>query len=245
MRFERTELLYGSETLKRLSKAHVLVAGLGAVGSYAVEGLARSGVGRLRLVDFDVVRESNINRQLYAMDSTVGKRKAELAAARVRDINPACDVVGIPEFIDDESIARLLGDRPDVVVDAIDSVGPKLGLIKAVHSSGVPVLSSMGAAMRTDPSMIKIGDISETEFCPLARQIRKRLKRNGINGGVRCVYSTEPIPDNAMIKDGEEWTEEDVMPRGRPRRTMGSSSCITGIFGLTVANEAVRMLMRT
>lgn len=220
-----------------------MVAGLGAVGSYAVEGLARSGIGKLKLVDFDVVRESNINRQLYALDSTIGRPKAELAEARVRDINPECDVQGTAEFIDDESLIKLLDDKPDLVVDAIDSVGPKIGLIKAVHSRGIPLISSMGAAMRSDPCLIRTGDISETTFCPLARQIRRRLKRSGIESGIQCVYSIEQIPEDAMIKEGETWTEEDVMPRGRPRRTLGSSSCITGIFGLTLAQEAVNRLL--
>ena len=241
-RFSRTELLLGANALKRLSAARVVVVGLGAVGSYAVEGLARAGVGNLRLVDFDEVRVSNINRQLYALDSTVGRSKVEVARQRVLDINPRCKVEALNLFVSAETIERVLEGKLDVVVDAIDSVGPKLLLISSAVHAGLYTISIMGAATRRDPLKIRVGDLSETTNCPLARYIRKRLHRRGVDHGVRCVYSIEPVPHGARAEAPEDEAASGSpreYERGRKRARLGSLSCLTGMFGLIAANEAI------
>jgi len=183
--------LIGKEALAKLKGARVAVFGLGAVGSYAVEALARAGIGFLRLVDCDVVRPSNINRQIFALESTLNRPKAEVAAERVLDINPACKVEAMHEFAGKSTISKLLEKPLDAVIDAIDSVSPKVELIAAAVHSGIQVVSSMGAATRMDPAAVRLGDISETDVCPLARYVRKRLRRRGITTGFRCVFSIE------------------------------------------------------
>lgn len=237
MRFARTEMLLGPERLARLRRARVAVVGLGAVGSYAVEGLARAGVGFLRLVDFDEIKESNINRQLYALTSTVGRKKADLARERVLDINPDCRVEAMPVFADTDTAPQLLAPPLDVVIDAIDSVGPKVRFLTAAAASGAFVISCMGAASRLDPAQVKVGDIAHTRVCPLARFVRIRLRRAGVKSGIRCVYSTEPVPEPEALEELPD--EPETFRRGRPRRPLGSLSCLPGIFGLTAAREAI------
>lgn len=240
-RFCRIEQLLGMQALERLRSARVAVFGLGAVGSYAVEALARAGVGYLMLVDCDVIRRSNFNRQLYALESTLGKTKVEAACARVRDINPGCVVDGRHVFVDG-AVARTLAAPPlDVVVDAIDSVSPKVELIAAAVLAGLPVVSSMGAATRTDPALARAGDLAETQMCPLARFIRKRLRKRGIEQGVRCIYSIEPAHNHRPAVGPDP--EPDTFERGRPRKPIGSLPYMTGIFGLLAAYEALRILV--
>lgn len=241
-RFIRTEMLLGPEAIRRLRAARVAVVGLGAVGSYAVEALARAGVGALRLVDFDRVHLSNINRQLYALDSTVGRLKVEVAAARVRDINPDCAIEAMPLFVDADSVAQVLAGAPDAVIDAIDSLSPKVTLLAAAARAAPLVVSSMGAATRTDPFAIRVGDISETDCCPLARLIRKRLRKLGVTGGIRCVYSIEPPRSAAPMSSAPLAEEPAIVRRGRPRRALGSLSALTGIFGLIAAQEVILRL---
>ncbi len=240
-RFSRTELLLGASALSRLRKAFVVVAGLGAVGSYATEALARAGIGRLRLVDFDRVRPSNINRQLYALESTVGRLKADVAAERVRDINPDIEVETQPIFLGLENAGDLVADCPDALVDAIDSLSPKIHLLTASVRAGVFTVSSMGAATRLDPFAIRVGDISETRECPLARLLRKRLARRGIRQGIRCVYSLEHPPSalRTMVRAGDHAE----FRRGRVRPPLGSVSFVTGIFGLIAAGEVIRAIV--
>jgi len=242
-RFARTELLLGWNGMERLRQAHVLVVGLGAVGSYAVEGLARAGVGRLRIADFDILRPSNMNRQLYALDSTLGRAKTDVAEARIHDIHPNCRVEVHRVFADAATLPALLEGPPDVVIDAIDSVSSKILLLAAAVRSGAFVVSSMGAATRTDPLQIRTGDLKNTNACPLARRVRKRLRLQGISEGIRCVYSLEPA--NTAGRSGpRDWSEEDLMQRGRPRAPLGSLSVLTGMFGLIAASEAIRYLTR-
>jgi tRNA A37 threonylcarbamoyladenosine dehydratase len=195
----------------------------------------------LRLVDFDVVGESNLNRQLYALHSTIGLPKAEVARERVLDINPDCVVEALRVFVHAETMDQVLAGPPDLVIDAIDSYNPKLELLCALATRGLPAISSMGAALRTDPTRIKIGVVSETVICPLARQLRKGLRQRGVSGDIPCVYSDE-TPDKRCIMEPDE-NEERVIDRGRHRRVMGSLPTMTGIFGLTVANEALRRLL--
>lgn len=244
VRFSRIERIIGAEGLERLHKSFVVVVGLGAVGSYAVEGLARAGVGRLRLVDSDEVRKSNINRQLFALGSTIGRAKTEVAAERVRDINPHCRVEAINRFFDDTTADAVLAGSPDLVIDAIDSVSPKVHLLSEVIRRGIPAISSMGAALRTDPSLVRSGPLSSVKNCPLARLIRKRLRKRGLPVEVQCIYSTEPVdglPDGAISEAGD--ISEETLLRGRQRRTLGSLPTLTGIFGLMAANLAIRMLV--
>lgn len=219
--------------------------GLGAVGGYAVEGLARAGVARLTLVDFDQIQPTNINRQILALESTLGQPKVEAAAARVADINPHCRIEALNRFVDQDSAAEILDGRPDFVIDAIDSLNPKVQLLLASHRRGLHTLSSMGAALRTDPALIRIGDISETRRCPLARRIRKRLKKEGIASGITCIYSTEIVDfDYQVPAAADAYGDDDgcQVERGRARRTLGSLPTLTAIFGLMLANEVIRQI---
>lgn len=239
-RFQRLERQIGGDKLRRLRESLVTVAGLGAVGSYAVEGLARAGVGRLRLVDFDIVKPSNINRQLYALDSTVGQPKAELAGQRVRDINPDCAVEALRCFIHRETMEAVLGGPPDLLIDAIDSLAPKVELLAAASQRGIPIISSMGAARRQDATLIRTGPLAQAQACPLARVVRKRLRRLGVAVDFTCVYSLERP---AALPRNEGEPEPDFLERGRRRQPLGSLPTITGIYGLMAAHEALRRLL--
>jgi tRNA threonylcarbamoyladenosine dehydratase len=238
--FARLVQLIGPEALARLQTAEVAVFGLGAVGGFAVEALARAGVGTLRLVDFDVLQPSNLNRQLLALQSTPGRPKIEVACGRVADINPACRVDARGGFVDAETAPAFLDPPPDAVIDAIDGVNAKVNLLAAAHALGLFTVSSMGAACRMDPSRVRVADLADTEGCPLARVVRKRLGRRGIRGGIRCVFSTEPprpsqVPAPAAI---EETT------RGRQRPPLGSISFLPGIFGLYAAAETIQWILQ-
>ena len=241
-RFYRTQRLLGDEALARLARARVAVIGLGAVGGYAVEGLARLGVGNLLLVDHDRVSTTNINRQLYALESTVGKPKAEVACRRVSDINPEASVTGLELFVDTDHHERITEWRPDLVVDAIDSLTPKAELLAGMYHRGIPIVSSMGAALRRDPSQIRTGDIFETRHCPLAKKIRGMLRKREVGRGISCVYSLE-LPDFAYRPPEEEDYAEAAPDRGRQRNLLGSLATLTGIFGLTLAHLAMEKLL--
>lgn len=241
--FSRIARLIGPCGVERLAASRVAVIGLGAVGSYATEALARAGVGYLRLVDFDEVAPSNISRQLYALHSTVGRAKVEVAWGRVADINPACRVEAMRAFAHEDTFDAVLAGEPDMVVDAIDAFNPKVALLNELGRRGIPVVSSMGAALRTDTSCIRVGPLTASTGCPLARRIRRFLRRRGASTDVLCVYSTEPIdylPAEAMSP--VEDSETPVLDRGRRRRTLGSLPTVTGIFGLLAAHAAMQML---
>ena len=243
-RFSRIERMVGPEGLRRLASAHVTVVGLGAVGGYAVEALARAGVGRLRLVDCDIIRPSNFNRQIHALESTLGLTKAEAARRRVLDINPDCIVEPLEIFAHLETLDRILRGPPDLLVDAIDSVGPKVELIGAALRRHIPLVSCMGAALRTDPARLRTAPLSQTRSCPFAKQIRKRLRQEGLPVDFPCVYSDEPVhglPEEAIDRTGAH--AEEVLERGRRRRTLGSLPTLTGIFGLVTANLALKTIL--
>jgi tRNA A37 threonylcarbamoyladenosine dehydratase len=243
-RFTRTKRLLGERSFAQLSTAHVAVVGLGAVGGYAVEGLARAGIGTLTLVDFDDIQPSNINRQLYALESTIGQPKSIVARNRVLDINPGCQVRSIQLFADDKSILTVLNKKPDILIDAIDSLNPKIQVLTASVKHGVTTFSSMGAALRTDPAQVRIDDISRTKNCPLARRVRKRLRSNNIEEGIICVYSTEKVSFEYHLPE----KQAPLIPeadRGRDRRTLGSLPTLTGIFGLILANETIMNLIKS
>lgn len=233
--FERTRILLDAGEQARLARAHVLVAGLGGVGSYCAEALARAGVGRLTLIDHDVVAVSNINRQLPALLSTVGQPKAELMAARIRDINPACELSVIREFLIPETVADIVPADVDFVIDCIDSLNCKVALVASSVERGLRVASSMGAGNKLDPTRIRIADISKTEMCPLASVMRKRLRKRGIPKGVLTVFSDEP--GRAPLPP------QPVEGRGRARAVNGTISYMPPLFGLMLAGAVVQRLV--
>jgi len=228
--FCRSELLIGCEALAKLSAAKVAVCGLGGVGSYAAEALARSGVGFLRLIDHDNFAPSNLNRQLMALHSTLGLSKAEAEAARVKDINPACHAEAEKRFINGETAAALL-DGMDFVADAIDFVSGKIAIIKFCKERGIPFASSMGTGNRLFPERLRIGDISQTQGCPLARSVRQKLRAVGITDGVPVVWSDE------SPRTGQPAAEEDG------KRVTASMVFVPAAAGLLLASAAVRALL--
>lgn len=231
---ERTSLLLGDEKLERLRNANVLVVGLGGVGAYAAEMIARAGVGRMTIADADVVSESNINRQLIALHSTVGRHKTEVMAERLRDINPKIELTIVSRFIkDDETDALLDSDKFDYVVDAIDTLSPKLALIKGALDRHIPLVSSMGAGAKTDPAKMEICDIAKTHHCPLAHMLRKRLHKIGVRKGFTAVFSPEPVREGAMILCEEQ----------NKKSNMGTISYIPATFGIGCASVVIRGLI--
>ena len=231
---ERTELLLGEEKLNILRNARVLVVGVGGVGAYAAEMIVRSGVGRMTIADADKVSESNINRQLVALHSTIGREKCDILAERLRDINPELKLSIVNRFIkDDETDALLDSDKFDYVVDAIDTLSPKLALIKGALDRGIPLVSSMGAGAKTDPTLMEIKDISKTHHCPLAHMLRKRLHKIGIKRGFWAVFSPEPVREGAMILCEEQNKKSNV----------GTISYIPALFGIGCASVVIRDLV--
>lgn len=231
---ERTELLLGSEKLDRLRRANVLVVGVGGVGAYAAEMIARAGVGRMTIADADNVSPSNINRQLVALHSTIGRPKCEILAERLRDINPAIELRVVNRFIKDDQTDELLdSDHFDYVVDAIDTLSPKLALIKGALDRSIPLVSSMGAGAKTDPTLMEIKDIAKTHHCPLAHMLRKRLHKIGIKRGFWAVFSPEPVREGAMILCEEQNKKSNV----------GTISYIPALFGIGCASVVIRSLV--
>ncbi len=241
-RFSRTRCFLGEKKFNLLQQAMITIVGIGAVGGYAAEGLARAGIGRLRLVDFDTIQPSNINRQILALENNIGKAKVEVAQERIQLINPQCRVEALQIFAADETLDDILSPPPDILIDAIDSLNPKIQLLTGAYHRNIPTFSSMGAALRTDPAKIKTGDIMTSNHCPLAKHVRNRLRRQGIEGGIHCIYSTERVE---FSYQGPEKTEQPASPyedRGRKRNVLGSLPTITGIFGLILANEVILRL---
>lgn len=231
---ERTELLLGEEKLNILRNAHVLVVGLGGVGAYAAEMLARAGVGRMTIADADVVGESNINRQLLALTSTVGRNKSDVMAERLQDINPKIELAVITEYIRDEKTYELLdAAKYDYVVDCIDTLSPKANLIMAALERGMKVVSSMGAGAKTDPTKVEIKDIGKSHHCPLAHMLRKRLHKVGIRSGFWAVFSPEPVREGAMI----------IAEETNKKSNVGTISYIPAVFGCACASVVIRDLL--
>lgn len=248
-RFSRTELLIGAAGLNKLKNSTVAIFGLGGVGSYAAEALCRAGVGRIVIVDFDDICLTNVNRQLHAMDGTVGKAKAQVMAERMRLISPETEIVAHQEFYAAENSDLLLADQYDYVVDAIDHITSKLHLIRTCRERNIPIISSMGAASKLDPTQIRVADISETNKCRMARSVRKLLKKQGIARGVKVVYSTEEYREQEVKDGGCKGNcicpnKEDQRFSCEHRRViLGSVSFIPSIFGLTMAGVVVNDLL--
>lgn len=232
---ERTELLIKEKGVEHLQKANILVVGLGGVGSFAAEFLARAGIGKMTIVDGDIVDITNINRQLPALHSTIGKYKVEVVAQRLQDINPQLVLNSISQFLQPEDMTTLLDtERFDYILDCIDSVSPKIELIKAAKKRKIKLVSAMGAGGKTDPSKVMVRDISKTHNCFLAKQIRKRLKKENIHKGFRCVFSNE-IQDEESLKltDGSQFKKS----------FYGTISFMPALFGLYAASEAINFLL--
>ncbi|OGS80135.1 MAG: tRNA threonylcarbamoyladenosine dehydratase [Flavobacteria bacterium RIFCSPLOWO2_12_FULL_31_7] len=231
---ERAELLFKEEGLNRLRNSNVLVVGLGGVGSFAAEFLTRAGVGNMTIVDGDTVDITNINRQLPALHSTVGQPKVKIVGDRLMDINPELNLTRVEEFLSPERAIEIVTPDFDYVLDCIDSVTPKLNLIVAAKRKKVKVISNMGAGGKLLSSKIVVKDISKTDVCPLAKNIRKRLKKEGISSGVKAVYSLEH-PDETSLKttDGSNFKKS----------FYGTNSWMPALFGLHAAETVVKHLI--
>ncbi len=232
----RTRLLLGNERVEELANTHVLVAGLGGVGAYAAEMLCRAGVGTLTIVDADVIATGNRNRQLLALSSTEGRSKAELMAQRLLDINPELRLHVHHIYLKDELIDELLvAAKYSYVIDAIDTLAPKVRLIQSCLANGIPIVSSMGAGAKLDPTKIEISDISKSHHCPLAHMLRKRLHKLGIRKGVKVVFSSEgPMADAIELCENEP----------NKKSTVGTISYMPAVFGCYCASVVVTDLIR-
>ncbi len=231
---ERTELLVEKQNLEKLKQSHVLVVGLGGVGAYAAEQLCRAGVGEMTIVDGDLISTTNRNRQLPALVSTTGKPKVKVLADRLLDINPELRLHTLQEYIRDDRMIEILNGHFDYVVDAIDTLSPKIFLIYHTLQKGHRLVSSMGSGGKLDPTKVEIADFSKSRICPLARILRKRLGRFGIREGFNVVFSTEEVPEHAMAPcEGEP----------NKKTTIGTISYMPAIFGCFMASVVVRDLI--
>ncbi len=231
----RTQLLIGKEKLEYLTRQHVLVVGLGGVGSYAAEFIARSGVGNMTIIDGDVVDPTNRNRQLPALATNHGQPKALIMAERLKAINPELKLHVVREFVNPEMVKQQLNQKPNYIIDAIDSITPKITFIRLAVESGIPLVSSMGAGAKLDPTQLKVVDISKTFNCPFAQQIRKQLKQHNIRKGVKVVFSPEePIKESLMLTDGKNFKKS----------AYGTISYLPAVFGAVAASVAIRDLMK-
>lgn len=232
---ERAELLFKTEGLEKLKNSHVMVVGLGGVGSFAAEFIARAGVGKMTIVDGDVVDITNINRQLPALHSTVGKPKVDIVGDRLMDINPKLQLIRLKEFLSPERAYELVTTEYDYVLDCIDSITPKLNLILSARRKKVKIISNMGAGGKYEASKVRVADISKTDVCPLAKTIRKRLRKEGVSKGVKAVFSVE-APDESSLKmtDGTNFKKS----------FFGTNSWMPALFGLHAAETVIRQLLK-
>ena len=231
---QRTRLLLGEEKMERLQQAHVLVVGLGGVGAYAAEMICRAGVGRMTIVDADTVQPTNINRQLPALHSTMGREKAEVLAARFKDINPDIQLTVLPVFLKDDNIPELLdAARYDFVVDAIDTLAPKCYLIAETLKRHIKIVSSMGAGAKSDITQIRFADIWDTYHCGLSKAVRKRLQKLGIKRKLPVVFSTEQAAPKAVLLTEDEQNK---------KSTCGTVSYMPAVFGCYLAEYVIKRL---
>ncbi len=231
---QRTRLLLGEEKMERLQQAHVLVVGLGGVGAYAAEMICRAGVGRMTIVDADTVQPTNINRQLPALHSTMGREKAEVLAARFKDINPDIELTVLPVFLEDDNIPELLdAARYDFIVDAIDTLAPKCYLIAEALKRHIKIVSSMGAGAKSDITQIRFADIWDTYHCGLSKAVRKRLQKLGIKRKLPVVFSTEQAdPKSVLLTEDEQ----------NKKSTCGTVSYMPAVFGCYLAEYVIKRL---
>ena len=238
--FERTRRLLGDENTRILGSKTIAIAGIGAVGGYALEALARIGIGHFILVDFDRVSESNINRQILALHSTIGELKTDAAERRVMDINPECIIEKHPVVISSDNLS--IFSSADIILDCIDSLGAKIELLSYAYEHGIPAVSSMGAALRRSVTHIHIADIMDTYGCPLAKEVRKGLRKKGIGKGIQCVFSSEEV--RFTYRDPDTDSEAENMPgTERKRPVLGSLPTVTAVFGEYMAELALKELL--
>jgi len=243
-RFSRTELLIGSEALKKLAQSKVAVFGIGGVGTFVVEGLVRSGVGKFVLVDDDSICLTNINRQLHATSKTVGKPKVEVMRDRILEINPQAEVEVYKEFYLPDTAEKLIKDDYDYIIDAIDTVTGKLSLVTKAKEKNIPIISSMGAGNKLDPTKLEVTDISKTSICPLAKVMRKELRKKGIKS-LKVVYSKE-TPIKSKETEESSCTHGCICPAGTTRKCTsrrqvpGSIAFVPSVAGLLIAGEVVK-----
>lgn len=246
-RFSRTELIIGEAGLKILANARVAVFGIGGVGSYTVEGLVRAGVGKFILVDDDCICLTNINRQIHATSKTVGKPKVEVMRGRILEINPNAEVTIFQEFYSKDTAEKLIKKDYDYIVDAIDTVSSKVDLIVRAYEMGVPIISCMGAGNKLDPTRFEVADIYSTSICPLAKVIRKELRKRGI-GSLKVVYSREE-PVQPLETPGSSCNMNCICPKGTARtctirrQIPGSISFVPSVAGLIIAGEVIKELI--
>ena len=227
---ERTSLLIGDEGIRRLKDSFVVLAGVGAVGGYVLEGLVRAGVGHIRVVDSDVFSESNMNRQILATTQTVGRSKVEVAAERTRSINPGIHIETMDSMVSKDTVPDILSGNPDVLADAIDTVEHKVSLLRYAAENGIRTFSSMGAALHFETSSIRVATLKKTDTCPLAASVRSRLKDLDTSC-ITCVYSQEPVSVKPSERDDHG------------KSVLGSLPTVPAVFGMTLANEIIRYLL--
>ena len=243
--FLRITRLLGEEAIEALHTKKVVVVGWGAVGGMCLESLVRSGVGAVRLVDFDLISITNLNRQILATHQNIGMTKTEAARARVEAINPHCIVEELPLFVQADTVEQIFSEDVDLVIDAIDALNPKCALLETAYRKQVPIISSMGAALRRNPSLVRTGDLMDTFGCPLAREVRSNLRKRGIGRGIEVVFSPEQVIYTYKRPEDEEHSEynEQISDLGRRRNVLGSLPTITAIFGQNLAHLALKKLL--
>ena len=230
----RTTLLVGEDAVRKLNNAHIMVVGLGGVGSFAAEFIARSGVGTMTIIDGDVVDPTNRNRQLPALATTHGQSKAALMAERLKAINPELELNVVNAFVNPEMVAEQLTHNPHYIIDAIDSITPKITFMRMAYESGIPMVSSMGAGGKVDPTQMQVADLSKTYNCPFAQQIRKDLRKHNITKGIKAVFSPErPDKNSLVLTDGSNFK----------RSAYGTISYMPAVFGAVAASVALRDLI--
>ena len=231
----RTSLLIGEAAVQRLTQKHVMVVGMGGVGSFAAEFIARAGVGRMTIIDGDVVDPSNRNRQLPALATTHGQPKVQIMAERLTSINPELQLTAVQEFVNPHMVQEMLSLKPDFLIEAIDSLTPKLTFMRLAYENKIPLVSSMGAGAKLDPTLLQVVDISKTYNCPFAQQIRKTLRTQGIYKGIDVVFSPEmPVKESLMLTDGSNYKKS----------AYGTISYMPATFGAVTASVALRCLMQ-
>lgn len=230
----RSRMLLGDKCLQKLKNKHIVIAGLGGVGSWTAEHIARSGIGKITIIDNDIVSESNINRQLHALHSTIGERKTILIKTRLLDINPELDIEAIDIFIDDNNFKNILSSKPDYILDCIDTLSPKINLIKYSLDNNIPLISALGSGGRLDPQKIRIDDISNSYNCYFGRMLRKRLHKIGIYTGFDAVYSPELIDKSKIILEESR----------NKKSNIGTISYIPSIMGSMMAGYVIYKMIK-